>query len=80
MRFSRFHAAEIHGRRRKGHRSSQRTGDLEQRIWQHKEGVFGGHTSKYKIDRLVYFERFGNPGDALAREKEVKRWLRRRCR
>ena len=48
------------------------TGNLEQRMWQHKEGVFGGHTSKYKINRLVYFEGFAKPRDAIAREKEIK--------
>jgi putative endonuclease len=52
------------------------TSDLEHRVWQHKEGVFGGHTSKYRITRLVYFESFGNPRDAIAREKEIKLWRR----
>ena len=46
------------------------------RVWQHKEGLFGGHTSKYKINRLVYFERFSSPELAIAREKEIKRWKR----
>ena len=52
------------------------TSELEQRVWQHKEGVFGGHTSKYRINRLVYVERFGNPRDAITREKEIKLWKR----
>ena len=52
------------------------TSDIEQRIWQHREGMFGGHTSKYKICRLVYLESFGNPRDAIAREKEMKLWTR----
>jgi putative endonuclease len=34
------------------------TSDLEGRIWQHKEKVFKGFTSKYQIDKLVYFEEF----------------------
>jgi putative endonuclease len=54
------------------------TSNLEQRVWQHKEGVFGGHTSKYKINRLVYHEAFGNVNDAIAREKELKTWLRQK--
>jgi putative endonuclease len=52
------------------------TSDLELRAWQHKEGIFGGHTSKYRINRLVYFETFSNPTEAIAREKELKRWKR----
>src|SRR5579862_2947078 len=52
------------------------TSDLEVRVWQHKEGIFGGHTSRYKINRLVYYEEFGNPTDAIAREKEIKLWKR----
>jgi len=52
------------------------TSVIEQRVWQHKEGVFGGHTSKYKINRLVYYESFNYPRDAIAREKEIKLWKR----
>lgn len=37
-----------------------------------------GFTSKYKMNRLVYFEHFGYIGDALAREKEIKGWVRRK--
>ena len=54
------------------------TSELEQRVWQHKLGIFGGHTSKYKINRLLYYERFSNPTQAIAREKEMKRWLRQK--
>lgn len=52
------------------------TSELEQRVWQHKEGIFGGHTSKYKKNRLVFVEGYGNPKDAIAREKEIKEWKR----
>jgi putative endonuclease len=46
------------------------------RIDQHRSGELGGFTSKYKIHRLVYFERFQYIGNAIAREKELKGWLR----
>ena len=54
------------------------TGDLEQRVWQHKEGQIPGHTSKYKINRLVFWEEFDNPMEAIRREKEIKGWKRQR--
>jgi putative endonuclease len=46
------------------------------RVAQHRSGELGGFTSKYKIHRLVYFERFQYIGNAIAREKELKGWLR----
>jgi putative endonuclease len=53
------------------------TSELEKRIWQHKNHAFpGSHTDRYNIDRLVYFERFGRITAAIAREKELKGWLR----
>jgi|SRR6185503_5320878 len=48
------------------------TSDLEGRIWQHKEKVFKGFTSKYQIDKLVYIEEFQWIQDAIAREKQLK--------
>jgi len=33
-------------------------------------------TSRYKLDRLVYFERYEDVHKAIEREKEIKRWLR----
>jgi putative endonuclease len=48
------------------------TGNLEKRAFEHKNGITPGFTSRYKIDRLVYFERFGDIGDAIAREKQIK--------
>jgi putative endonuclease len=54
------------------------TGDLELRVWQHKEGFIPGHTAKYKINRLVYYEALLNPKLAILREKEIKGWKRQR--
>ena len=51
------------------------TTEIEIRIKQHKEGRFeDSFTSRYKIDRLVYLERFTEISPAIAREKQLKRW------
>ena len=53
------------------------TTEIELRTNQHKAGQFqGSFTSKYKIDKLVYFERFTEITSAIAREKQLKRWSR----
>jgi putative endonuclease len=49
---------------------------LERRVMQHKECELGGFTSKYRCHRLVWFERYNRIGRAIAREKELKGWLR----
>ena len=50
--------------------------EIHKRVWQHKEGTFPGFTKQYKVNRLVYFERFVDPNSAIAREKEIKGWRR----
>ena len=52
------------------------TGDLKQRVWEHKTGVCEGFTKQYKIDRLVYYETYKYVNNAIAREKQIKRWSR----
>ena len=52
------------------------TNDIERRIGEHKFYKVKGFTQKYNIDRLVYFEKFGHPQDAIRREKEIKGWTR----
>jgi putative endonuclease len=52
------------------------TGDIDKRVFEHKNGTHPGFTSLYKIDRLVYFERFGDIHYAIAREKQIKGLLR----
>jgi predicted GIY-YIG superfamily endonuclease len=48
------------------------TGDLEKRVFEHKQGIKGEFAARYKIDRLAYFERFGDIHAAIAREKQIK--------
>jgi putative endonuclease len=52
------------------------TGDLRARVREHCKGTYSGFTSQYKIRRLVYYEQFAWVQDAIAREKQVKRWRR----
>src|SRR5258708_526161 len=52
------------------------TSDLYQRVQQHRKRVVKGFTSLYACNRLVWFERFTGPNEAIAREKQIKRWRR----
>jgi len=52
------------------------TGDLRRRVWQHKNKLSPGFTSRYNLTRLVYYESFIYPDAAIAREKEIKGWRR----
>ncbi len=50
---------------------------LEQRHAEHKEKVDAdSYTARYGLNRLVYFERFQYNKNAIAREKQIKRWSR----
>lgn len=52
------------------------TYDLERRVFEHKNKITKGFTSKYNITHLVYFEIFGHVKDAIKREKQLKKWHR----
>ena len=52
------------------------TGEIELRIEQHRAGTYDGFTKKYRCYRLVYLERSAYINNAIAREKELKGWLR----
>jgi putative endonuclease len=52
------------------------TNNLVRRVRQHKTGIGSRFTTKYKLDRLVYFERFQDVHNAIEREKRIKGWLR----
>ncbi len=54
------------------------TNDLRRRVWEHKTKQVEGFTKKYNCTRLVYFEEFDRIEDAIAREKEIKGWLRKK--
>jgi putative endonuclease len=52
------------------------TGSLALRVTQHRERKASGFTAKYNVTRLVYYELFGSPAAAIAREKQIKGWVR----
>jgi len=52
------------------------TNSLDSRLWFHGNAVGRSFTRRYKIDRLVYYETYEDVRDAIAREKEIKRWRR----
>ncbi len=54
------------------------SGDLEKRVYQHKHGLIDGFTKKYKCHKLVYFEDFHDPENAILREKQLKGWTRKK--
>ncbi len=52
------------------------TRDIEGRVFDHKTKSLKGFTKKYNCDRLVHLETFSRVGDAIAREKELKKYQR----
>ena len=52
------------------------TNNLERRVLEHKLGIGSDFTKRYKLDRLIYFEEGVLIEDAIAREKQLKRWHR----
>lgn len=54
------------------------TNDLVKRVWQHKQKLVDSFTAKYNIDMLIYFEVYHDPASAIAREKQLKNWNRKK--
>ena len=52
------------------------TNDLERRVTEHRSGTIPGFTQKYNCHKLVYFESFSDVEQAIAREKQLKKWSR----
>jgi putative endonuclease len=52
------------------------TNDLQRRIYEHKNKSVRGFTSRYNVNKLVYFEHMTDVLQAIAREKEIKKWRR----
>ena len=48
------------------------TSDLRKRIYEHKEKLLEGFTKKYNISKLIYYEVFQDPENAITREKQIK--------
>jgi len=54
------------------------TNNLKRRVLEHKNKVSSGFTSMYNVHKLVYYETFTDIRVAIAREKQLKGWLRKR--
>jgi putative endonuclease len=52
------------------------TNNLLRRVAEHKQGLVKGHTKRYGINKLVYFEQYADVRDAIQREKNMKHWPR----
>ena len=52
------------------------TSNLIQRVWNHKQGLVEGFTSKYQVGMLVYLEPHETAESAITREKQLKKWER----
>lgn len=54
------------------------TNDLHRRVSEHQQGLVKGFTEKYNCTKLIYYEHFGHVNDAIAREKVIKGWVRKK--
>ena len=54
------------------------TNDLDRRVHEHKAGLIDGFTKRYRCHNLLYFEEYGDIRNAIAREKQLKGWVRNR--
>lgn len=52
------------------------TNNIGRRIVEHKTGVYRGFSSRYGVDRLVWYEVYERVDEAIAREKDIKKWRR----
>lgn len=52
------------------------TNDLERRPAEHIAAFVKGFSARYRLNRLLWFEKTPDVRSAIAREKEIKRWLR----
>ena len=48
------------------------TNDLKRRVYEHKEKFVAGFTKKYNVSKLVYYEVFEDPENAILKEKQIK--------
>lgn len=54
------------------------TGDLQKRVYEHKNGLLNGFSKKYGCKKLVYYEYSTNIESSIAREKQLKGLLRKK--
>jgi putative endonuclease len=54
------------------------TNDLQRRMAEHRSGAIPGFTRRYHVKALVYYDATADVMSAIVREKQLKRWPRRR--
>ena len=54
------------------------TGNLPRRLYEHRNHLVDGFSSKYNTEKLVYFEETSDVNSAIAREKQLKGWTRKK--
>ena len=54
------------------------TNNLERRLYEHKNKLVEGFTAKYNADKLVYFDVTTDVSAAISREKQLKKWSRKK--
>ena len=54
------------------------TNDLSRRINEHKSRLIPGFTKQYNVSKLVYYESFNSIEEAIEREKQLKKWSRKK--
>ncbi len=54
------------------------TNDLIRRVYEHKNHLVKGFTDKYNISKLIYFEDTNDVYSAISREKQLKKWTRKK--
>jgi len=52
------------------------TNRLSRRIWEHREGNHPGFAADFRCTKLIYYEWYRDIRDAIARESQLKKWLR----
>lgn len=53
------------------------TNDLARRVYEHRESLVKGFTSRYGLKTIVYYEVFDSIVNAIQRETSLKRWPRK---
>ncbi len=54
------------------------TDNLERRMYEHRNKTTPGFTSKYNVNKLIWYEEFSEPVDAISAEKKIKGWTRKK--
>jgi putative endonuclease len=73
----RRHSVYIMASQRNGTLHVGVTNHLAARDFRHRSGAGSQFTARYAVKMLIWYEHYGNVNDAIAREKQLKKWERR---